>query len=383
VPILPNREVNLNQVLPKICIFLPSLGGGGVEKMRVIIANELSRRGFAVDLVLGKAVGPNLKDVENAVRVVNLNSSRAILSIIPLMKYIRRERPGVVLSAMNYANVAAATACSLSRTSVKLISSEHANFGSEVEGPVTLKQKIVFKLLRFAYKRVHSLIAVSAGVADDVSAYTGYPIEKIKIIYNPIYNENLVKRSEKPLAHPWFAEKKNSVIVAAGRLTHIKGFDVLIDAFALASEKRGDLRLVILGEGELRGSLQEQILSKSLEDKVSLLGFVENPYPFMKKASLFVLSSRMESFGNVLVEAMACGVQVISTACRSGPMEILENGRWGKMVPVENSPALAEAILSSLEMKKRPAVRSRAEYFSVDRAVDAYASEILATKQFC
>ncbi|ASK33643.1 glycosyl transferase [Alcanivorax sp. N3-2A] len=348
--------------------------------MRVTIANELSRRGFSVDLVLAKAAGPNIKNVAPDIRVVDLNSPRAIYSLLPLMRYIKRERPHVVLSAMNYTNVIAAIACHLSGTSVKLVASEHANFGSLVDGRVRFKQRIVFALLRFAYRRVHTLIAVSKGVADDVSTHTGYPINSIRVIYNPVFSESLVARSKEPALHPWFNDPSIFVIVAAGRLTDVKGFDVLIDGFALAYRERRDIRLVILGDGELRYSLQNKIAKEVLEEKVCLMGFLENPYPYMARSSLFVLSSRMESFGNVLVEAMACGAQIVSTACRSGPMEILENGRWGKLVPVGSARAIAEAILASLDGNDKLAVKERAEYFSVDRAVNAYVEVILGTQ---
>lgn len=344
--------------------------------MRVTIANELAKRGFTVDLVLANARGPNLKDIVDNVNVVDLDSPRVLHSLLPLSKYIRSKRPDVVLSAMNYANIIAALACWLSRTPVRLVASEHANFGSWVDGSVRIKQKIVFKLLRFAYRRVDSLIAVSEAVADDVSAYTGYPKENIKIIYNPVFSDDLVLKSKQYLEHAWFADPALHVIVAAGRLTEVKAFDVLIEGFSLAHKKNRNTRLVILGDGELLAPLQEKAVEAMVEDEVDFVGFVENPYPYMAQSSVFVLSSRMESFGNVLVEAMACGAPVVSTSCRGGPVEILEGGRWGRLVPVGDPLAIADAILSYLSDGSRPAVKLRAEYFSVQRAVDAYAMEI-------
>jgi glycosyltransferase involved in cell wall biosynthesis len=161
------------------------------------------------------------------------------------------------------------------------------------------------------------------------------------------------------------------VILGVGRLTVQKDFPTLIRAFARVRQKR-NARLLILGEGELRSELNALVAELGLQADVALPGFVENPFVFMRHASLFVLSSAWEGFGNVLVEAMACGMPVVSTDCPSGPAEILQNGKWGRLVPVGDVQALSEALLATLEESTHPDVAARAAECSVDRAVEGY-----------
>jgi len=214
-------------------------------------------------------------------------------------------------------------------------------------------------------------VAVSRGVADDLARLTGLPREKIQVIYNPVVTPELFVKAEEPLGHPWFAAGEPPVILGVGRLHEAKDFQTLIRAFALVRKKRV-ARLVILGEGEERPKLEALVRELGLEEEVALPGFVDNPFKYMKRAGVFVLSSQWEGFGNVLVEAMACGTPVVSTACPSGPEEILENGRWGRLVSVGDVDALAEAIILTLDDKNHPDVARRALDFGVQRAIDEY-----------
>ncbi|NLO89188.1 MAG: glycosyltransferase, partial [Clostridia bacterium] len=188
-----------------------------------------------------------------------------------------------------------------------------------------------------------AVVAVSQGVADDLVKTTGLMRELIKVIYNPIVTPELLEKAKESIGHPWFKPGQPPVILSAGRLTAAKDFPTLIHAFARVRAERL-ARLMILGEGEERPNLESLVRELGLESDVSMPEFVENPYAYMARAAVFVLSSAWEGFGNVLVEAMAVGTPVVSTDCPSGPAEILEGGKWGKLVPVGDVEKLAKAL---------------------------------------
>jgi glycosyltransferase involved in cell wall biosynthesis len=198
-------------------------------------------------------------------------------------------------------------------------------------------------------------------------------MEKIKVIYNPVITPELFARAEEPLDHPWFRPGEPPVVLGVGRLTQAKDFPTLIRAFALVRKER-PARLMILGEGEERPKLEALVRELRLEEDVALPGFVDNPYKYMKRAAVFVLSSRWEGFGIVLVEAMALGTPVVATDCPSGPAEILENGKWGRLVPPGDPEALAKAILDTLEggVSRVKATTNVQKRFSMIAIVEQY-----------
>jgi glycosyltransferase involved in cell wall biosynthesis len=187
---------------------------------------------------------------------------------------------------------------------------------------------------------------------------------------------NIRQKAEEPLTHPWFSSNQPPVILAVGRLVKQKDFDTLIRAFGLVRKER-PARLMVLGEGREREKLLALIKNLGLEQDVTLHGFVENPFKYIKHAAVFVLSSLWEGFGNVIVEAMALGTPVVATECPSGPSEILEEGKWGRLVPPGDVDALAQSIIDTLDDSNPPAVASRAEEFSVEKAIDGYLRVLL------
>jgi glycosyltransferase involved in cell wall biosynthesis len=202
-------------------------------------------------------------------------------------------------------------------------------------------------LVRRFYPWADGIVAVSKGVADNLSEMTGFPRERITVIYNPIVTPELQEQVQTSLTHPWLESNQPPVVLAAGRLRPQKDFATLIQAFALVRRKQC-ARLLILGEGPERPALETLIKNLGLEQDARLLGFVANPYPFMRRASLFVLSSKWEGLPGVLIEAMYCGVPLVSTNCPSGPQEILQDGKYGQLVPVGDATALARAIEMAL-----------------------------------
>lgn len=331
----------------KLALFLPSLGGGGAERVMVTLAKALAERGFSVDLVLAKAEGPYLGDVPEEVRVVDLGARRVLYSLPGLVRYLRRERPAAMLSALNHANIVAIWARSLSRVATRLVVAEHNTLSLSTENAPSLRARVMPLLIKRFYPLAETVVAVSRGVAEDLVALTGLPPDKVKVIYNPVVTPELFAKAEEPLDHPWFQPGEPPVILGVGRLTKQKDFPTLIRAFALVRKER-PARLMILGEGEDRPQLEALVWELGLEEDVALPGFVDNPYKYMKRAAVFVLSSAWEGLPTVLIEALALGTPVVSTNCLSGPAEILEGGRWGSLVPAGDESRLAGAVLETL-----------------------------------
>lgn len=344
--------------------------------MMVTLANGFADRGLQVDLVLAKAEGPYLTDVSPSVRVVDLRASRVLASLPGLVRYLRRERPTALLSAMSHANVVAAAARWLARVPMRLVVSEHNTYSVANAAGKSSTSILMPSLMRLTYAGVDSIVAVSQGAAADLAAVMNLPSKRVQTIYNPVVTDTMLARSRQPVEHPWFGADEPPVILGIGRLTAQKNFSLLIRAFAQLHSQR-NMRLMILGEGELRSELEALINKLGLEEDVALLGFVNNPYAYLRQSAMFALSSVWEGLPTVLIEAMACGVRVVSTDCPSGPSEILENGKWGRLVPMGDVDALAKAIAETLDDLEHPDVAKRAAYFSINRAVEAYLSMLL------
>lgn len=359
----------------RIAIYVPSLNGGGAERVMAELANSFATRGHIVDLLLVKVEGPYLAILSPQVNVIDLNSSRALFSIVPLARYFRKYRPAAVLSALDYANVIAICARFVSGCKFRLVISERSNVSASRGMALTLRAKLTRKIMEVSYRKADQIIAVSQGVANDMIDALRLPPNLVRVIYNPIDTDRIRQLSLAPIAHEWLNDPGTPLIVAAGRLNMAKDFPTLIKAFAmLRLEQRA--KLIILGEGEQRDALFQLIVELDLEDDVLLFGFVANPFVWMRRASLFVLSSAWEGLPGTLLQAMACGTVVVSTDCHSGPAEILEGGRWGRLVPVGAPAQLADAMTQALCDPIKPDVESRARYFSADRAVDAYAEAL-------
>ena len=356
---------------PRVALYVPSLRGGGAERSMLTLAHGFANRGYKVDLVLAKAEGPYLDHVGEAVRVVDLESSRVIASLPGLVRYLRREKPLALLAAMGHANVVAVMAKALARTPTRIVVSERNTYSKARSDSVSWRSRVVGGLMRWAYRRADAVVAISSGVADDLSRCIGLERERISVIYNPVVTDQLIAQSFSDTGHPWLAAKRVPVVLGVGRLTKQKDFPTLIRAFEQVRKQR-EVRLIILGEGELRAELTELVNRLSLDEHVHLPGFVENPFSFMRQSDLFVLSSAWEGLANVLIEAMACGAPVVATDCPSGPSEILEGGRWGRLVPVGDADALATAMKNTLDGVDPRDGMPRALAFDLPSALDGY-----------
>lgn len=357
-----------------IALFLPSVRGGGAQRVVVNLAQGMSERGLPVDLVLTAAEGVFLDQLPPAVRLVDLRAGRLLRTVGPLTGYLRRERPRVLVSSMSHANLVALWAARLARQGTPVVVTEH-NTMSQSAGESPLARRLWPFLLRTFYPWAACVVAVSRGAADDFALTSGFPRDRVQVVYNPVITPDIMALARQAPDHPWFAPGQPPVILAVGRLTRQKDFPTLIRAFAEVRRRRAG-RLIILGEGEDRPALEALAGELGVADDVALPGFRENAMAYMAGSALFVLSSAWEGLPTVLIEALAAGTRVISTDCPSGPREILQEGRLGALVPVGDPAALAEAMIEALERPAGTVLADALTPFTRDAAVDHYLSLI-------
>jgi glycosyltransferase involved in cell wall biosynthesis len=404
-----------------------TLGGGGVQRVFINLAEGFLRRGVHdLWLVVNRAQGPFLKRLPSGVKLIDLRDPapyrlihlwsylkepqvcspllrsavrvnyfilkgigylrrrnlqfllHSSLLCLKLADYLRFIRPDALLSAY---------ICNIPALLLKKF-----GFGGETRVTVSVHEIVsaylphnpaggmILRLMRRLYPQAHNIVAVSQGVAKDLTTLLQLPFDRVTVIYNPVITSNLLEQALTPITHPWFERGQPPVILGVGQLALHKDFPTLLRAFALVRQVR-PAKLLILGEGEERANLERLAIELGIQNDVSMPGFVDNPFAFMAKASVFVLSSAWEGLPTVLIEALACGCPVVATDCRSGPREILDNGRYGRLVPVGDHEALAKAILETLDNPDFPADRQtrlqRAMEFSVDAAVDKYLKVLL------
>lgn len=354
----------------RVAIFLPSLRGGGAERVAVNLAGDFSRRGLRVDLLLARAEGPYLERLPSTVRVVDFAASRVAWTVPKLMRYLRAERPRAVLSMIANANVCAAWARRAARSPARLVLREPNTVSQVVAHPRSLRERSLPWFLRRFYPWADAVVVNSHGSARDLIETVGIPAAKVHVIPNPIDLDAVRAAAQEP--PPLALSTEPPTIVAVGRLTPQKGYEDLIRAFQRVRSARS-VRLIILGEGEDRAALERLVRELDLADSVALPGFCDNPWSVIARAALFVLSSRWEGQPNALMEAVALGVPIVATDCPSGPREILLDGQLGALVSVGDPVELAAAMLAALSKPgDREALRQRAEDFAVRRVAAEY-----------
>jgi glycosyltransferase involved in cell wall biosynthesis len=359
----------------RIAFFVPTLAGGGAERVALNLLKGMSEQNIQLDLVLADATGPYLDQVPAGVRLIDLGTGRVTRAIPALAKYLKETQPVALLSHMNHANVAAILAKELARSKAKLVVVEHDTLSAVKSG--VRRGRFLPPAMKWLYPRASSIVGVSQGVSTDLDSTLGFKPGTVKTVYNPVISPDLIAKANAPVDHPWFQPGQPPVFLAVGRFTLQKDFSNLIRAFGILRATT-DARLIILGEGDLRGDLEAEIAALGLGNDVSLPGFVQNPYAYMSNSTAFVLSSRWEGLPTVLIEAMACGCAVVATDCPSGPDEILGSGQYGILVPIENATALAAAMIKTIaDPLDRSNSIERGMYFSTDRAVSNYLDLLL------
>jgi glycosyltransferase involved in cell wall biosynthesis len=348
-PQTPQCHREARGALRRIAMFVPTLESGGAEHILLTLADGFLKQGYAVDLVVVRAAGGLLPSVPRGVRLIELGTRHVISSVPALVRYLRREQPSALLSTLNRANAVAVLATRLARLQTRVVIRQASNpqYSGSFKYVSVATAMLDRAIIRCVYPLADGVIAVSRGVADDLSLRMRVRRTTIDVVPNPVVTSELLNLAGLPLDHEWFADGAPPVILGTGRLTPVKQFDVLIRAFAVVRQSH-DARLIILGEGDERPRLESLVRELELERVVSLPGFVQNPFVFMARSRVFVLSSAFEGLPGALIQALACGTNVVATDCHSGPHEILHGGRFGRLVPVANVPALADAISSAL-----------------------------------
>ena len=364
-----------------ICFFLPNLSEGGVQRAVINLAHAFIEQDLKVDIVLDRVTGSFVKQIPTNCRIVDLEAPRLRNAVPTLISYLRKDRPRGLLSFMHYHDEIAVLAKQLSGVSTKIaVVTQNTLLGiprpplKSLPGFLGLTPYYPHTLIKLFYPRADAVCACSQGVAQDVAQISGLPVEKIKVIYNPIVTPALIEKAKEPVEHPWFKAGEPPVILSVGRLTKQKDFPTLIHAFAQV-RKQQNARLMILGTGPNKSQLEALTFELGIENEVALPGFVDNPYAYMARANVFVLSSAWEGFGNVLVEALAVGTPVISTNC-SGPAEILDNGKYGFLTPVGDSNAIAEAILEVISGNYKRVDSTWLQEFSISASAQKYLKAI-------
>jgi glycosyltransferase involved in cell wall biosynthesis len=336
-------------------LFSDPVKHGGITPVVLNLARGIADRDVGVDLLVRKPDPevPTPVQLPENISVIPVPVRHRLPTAFFLASYLKNNAPAALLAAGHRFNLAAAWASRLAPDSRVFLSVHNTMSREAAQRGSVHHLKRMWSIGTF-YPWADGIVAVSRGVADDLLGNTRITEAGIEVIHNPIVTPDLLERSREPVDHPWLVPGEPSVILGAGRLSNQKAFHILIEALAHVRRER-ECRLIILGEGTERERLAGLVTQMDLEDAVDMPGFVSNPQSWMARASVFVLSSLYEGFGNVLVEAMAVGTPVVSTDCPSGPSEILGGGRYGRLVPPGDPVALAGAILETLSESEHPA----------------------------
>ncbi|MCE2424531.1 MAG: glycosyltransferase [Pseudomonadales bacterium] len=356
---------------PTVALLAPSLGGGGAERAILDIARGLAERGVPADLVLVRAEGPYLDLLPGHVRLVDLAARRALTSLVPLISYLRKRNPDVLIITLPETNVVGMMARWLSKVKVPVILRRASNFTMEYTHG-SPKMRLTLLIEKLFMPAATAIVVNSPGVAEDLRRRVPLAARLVHVIHNPVVWGDHRQKSALPVEHHWFDDAHVPIILCVGRLSPPKDLATVLHAFARLVSSR-PARLVVLGEGPQRAELIQLAATLGIARNVDFAGFKVNPFAYMSKARMVVLSSRYEGSPNVLIQAMACGTPVVSTDCASGPREILEDGRWGALIPVGDSAAMATAIVHALDHPcDRGALISRANDYDAESSIDAY-----------
>lgn len=360
----------------KIALLLPDLGGGGAERLSIVLAHEFARAGYAPEFALLQAKGELLAEARAAFPVHDLGSAQARAALPALARYLRQARPDGVIAAMWPLTAIAPIAARIAGLSAKVLICEHATL-SQQYARWGLGHRLLLRASTFAAYRLASVRAgVSLGVCEDIAKLSGLPLSRFETIYNPIPPAAVPTPAARAAAEALWGAGGGPRILTVGSLKAQKNHALLLRAFAALP--RPDARLMLLGHGDHEAALRALAAELGIAERVVFAGFHHDPGPFYAAADLFALSSDYEGFGNVIVEALFFGLRVVSTDCPAGPAEILEGGRFGRLVPMRDAPALARAIDAALDTPAdRAALIRRAGDFAPDIAARRYL-ELLA-----
>lgn len=356
-----------------VALYLPHLRCGGAEMAFVRLADGLFEAGIPVEIVVHALPAKGETWLETMAPVRALDASSTSGAVPALTRLLRHSRPAVLLSALSHNNIAALAAKAIAGGPCRIVVTEHAPITNHARMSGGWRYRVLPSLLPSLYRWADAIVPVSQGIRDDLAAL-GCTHKHMEVIHNPVLPTGWRWRASAVPNDPWLAPGAPPFILAAGRLSPEKDFATLLEAFRMVRDRRPDMGLMILGEGPERSSLEAEALRLGVADAVRMPGFRADLMGYMRHASVFALTSLYEGFGNVLVEALASGRKVVSTDCPVGPREILEHGKWGRLVPVGAAAAMADSLLAALAdpAADPTTLRDYAERFTTTRAVQAY-----------
>ncbi len=355
-----------------IAIFVSTSGHSGVDRAMQHLIPALARRSYAVDLLKVRRHGPKLAEVPDNVRIIDLGSRHTYTCLPAIVRYLHRERPAAMLADKDRVNRTALLARALARVPTRLVLSSGTTISIDLAHRGAFERWLQRTSMGHLYPFADQVIVTSRGVADDMADYTGLAREHIEVVPSPVVPDELLHTPQPRPEHPWFHDDGPPIVLSVGELGQRKGYDVLLRAFAILHGQR-PCRLLILGRGKLREELQQLAGELGVADAVNFAGFQPNPFAFMAHADLFAFASRWEGLGFVLIEALAMGTPVVSTDCPSGPREILADGKYGELVPVDDHQAMARAMAKSLDTPADPAhLRQAAQPYTIENSTDCY-----------
>lgn len=329
----------------KIIFFIARYSHSGVPLAQIRLAKAFLRRGYVVEFVIGY-VPENLKlPVIEGATVINLDIERTFRLFPSIVSRIKNFQPDVIFTAEDHLNTIVAMAAIAARSKAKISASSRISpYRTYSDKPFSKDWALKYSSI-LVRKRIDTLVCVSQDMVKDYQKIFGQT--RHQCIYNMAYDADTLDKISEPVENPWLTDKSTPLIITAGRLCEGKGYPDLINAINLIRKER-PIKLAILGEGEFRPELEALIDELELADTVKLLGFQENPLKFFKQADVFALSSYFEGLPNVLIEAMAAGCTLVATDCPTGPREVLQDGKYGQLVPMHDPVSMANAIKEAL-----------------------------------
>lgn len=357
----------------RLAIFVATSGHSGVDRVVRNLAPAIAARGIAVDVLRVRGHGPHLDTEPNdLLRVVELDAAHAYTALGPLVRYLRRQRPDALLTDKDRVNRVAILARLLARTPTRLVVRTGTTVSVNLAGRKPLDRRLHLLSMRYLYRFTDAFVMPSHGAADDFAATVGTARERVTVCPSPIATPALYERAAEPLDPELVPPGDGPLIVGIGELSDRKDYATALRAFAALDPARG-ARLVILGEGRRRPRLEALAAELGVADRVRLPGFVGNPYAVLARADVFVHAARLEGSPVAVMEAVALGRPVVSTDCPSGPREILDGGRLGRLVPIGDAKAMADALAAMLDdPPPTGTILAGAAPFTLEASTDAY-----------
>lgn len=354
-----------------IVFLLPDLRGGGAERVSLDLAREFARHGHEVEFALMRAEGDFMDQARAMFPIVDLKAPRVRQLPLALARYLRQRRPDAVIANMWPLTVAAVAGRGLSFSRPRLLLVEHSMLSCQYRSWGRLHAQALRLSMGIFYRGADVVGAVSRGAAEDAARLAFLPSGHVRVLHNPVHSRPTPSQMVLSEVDALWGCPAGSRILTVGNLKAVKNHSLLLRAFSGLA--RPEARLMLLGQGATEAALRALAVELGISDRVIFAGFHADPSAFYHTADLFVLSSDYEGFGNVIVEALSCGLPVVSTDCPSGPAEILEDGRYGRLVPVGDEAALARAMDAALaEPADSEVLKRRAADFAPEIAAQRY-----------